>query len=285
MSSMRLIGPHWRGIDATKHLVIFGDSYSAVGYDSLSPLPTIAKPMGVPFPGETYNEPDKPNWVGHLIATYFKDRTDVLIYDYARGGDRVFDIRRQAIQQFIPHLGKKPEFCPWTSSDTLFITWVGINDCAYVGTEEGIQGLIDTLFGFQEQLYESKARNFLFVNVPPIDRSPATMRTGAMQEHPTIYEIWNMTLNRRAEAFVSSHPDATVMVFSAWDTFTHVLDDPSVCGFAPDSGRKAGGDIWFDHLHPTSAMHRILADNIFQFLRYTRVGDAETKQGGITNTQ
>ncbi|TFY72677.1 hypothetical protein EVG20_g339 [Dentipellis fragilis] len=285
MSNILQVGTHWGGLDATKHLVIFGDSYSAVGYNPYAPLPTIDNSMGVAFPGKTYNEPDKPNWVGHLITTHLKDRTDILVYDYARGGDGVSDIRRQAVHQFIPHLGKRPELCPWTSSDTLFMTWVGINDCAYVDTEEETQGLIDTLFGFQEQLYEWKARNFLFINVPPINRSPAAMWAEAMQKHPTIYEIWNTTLDCRAKAFASSHPDATVMILSAWGTFSRVLDDPVACGFAQDSGRKAGGDIWFDRLHPTSAMHKIIADDIFEFLHSAHVGDTETKREDTTDTQ
>lgn len=37
---------------------------------------------------------------------------------------------------------------------------------------------IAELFGNQEKLYEAGARNFLFINLPPIDRAPAC-------EHPS----------------------------------------------------------------------------------------------------
>lgn len=33
-------------------------------------IPDANKPLGVPFPGITWNEPERPNWVGHLITKY-----------------------------------------------------------------------------------------------------------------------------------------------------------------------------------------------------------------------
>lgn len=34
---------------------------------------------------------------------------------------------------------------------------------------------MENLMGLHEELYEAGARNFLFIDVPPIDRSPAGM--------------------------------------------------------------------------------------------------------------
>jgi phospholipase/lecithinase/hemolysin len=56
------------------------------------------------------------------------------------------------------------------------------------------------------------------------------------------------------------------MIYSSYDTFNRVLDDPESHGFTlPDIGKK-GGAIWRDDLHPTSAMHDIIAKDIAQFL-------------------
>lgn len=41
----------------------------ASGYTE-SLFPSEVHPFGLPFPGITYNEPDLPNWVGHLLTKY-----------------------------------------------------------------------------------------------------------------------------------------------------------------------------------------------------------------------
>ena len=56
------------------------------------------------------------------------------------------------------------------------------------------------------------------------------------------------------------------MVYSSWDTFTRVLDDPTSHGFSNKDTSKAGGAIWVDRLHPTSRMHDIVAHDLAQFL-------------------
>lgn len=56
------------------------------------------------------------------------------------------------------------------------------------------------------------------------------------------------------------------MIFPAWQTFTRVLDDPRAVGFAQDDVVRERGGIWVDHLHPTSAMHKIVADELAAFL-------------------
>ena len=77
---------------------------------------------------------------------------------------------------------------------------------------------------------------------------------------------WNDELRRGVDYFATTHPDATVMLFSAWDTFTRILSDPGRYGFSPVDRTIQGGSIWFDFMHPTSRVHDILAGEISQFL-------------------
>jgi hypothetical protein len=42
------------------------------------------------------------------------------VYDYAEGGDSVSGVGAQIRRQFIPYVGKKPDWAPWTAEDTLF---------------------------------------------------------------------------------------------------------------------------------------------------------------------
>jgi hypothetical protein len=69
------------------------------------------------------------------------------------------------------------------------------------------------------------------------------------------------------------------MIFSSWDTFTRVLDDPVAHSCRKSDARKAGGAIWVDRLHPTSKMHGFIARDLAQFLNtqpaYSEAGPTE----------
>jgi hypothetical protein len=102
--------------------LLSGDSYSSVGYSSSQPHPTVEDPLGVAFPGSTWTEDgDNPNWVGQLV-TEFSANSDILVYDYAVGGDTVSGVGRQIRREFIPHAGSKPEWAPWNDKNALFGT-------------------------------------------------------------------------------------------------------------------------------------------------------------------
>jgi hypothetical protein len=100
-------------------LILSGASYCDVGYSTKSPHPTPENPLGVDFPGITYAEPGEPNWVGHLVKKYSASPS-VLVYDFARGGNRVDGVAHQFEDQFLPVLSTKPSWAPWTAEDTLF---------------------------------------------------------------------------------------------------------------------------------------------------------------------
>ena len=82
-----------------------------------------------------------------------------------------------------------------------------------------------------------------------------------------IFEKWNRELGRYVRLFANTYPkETTAMVYSSYDTFTRVLDNPESYGFTTDDVGKKGGAIWCDDLHPTSAMHDIIANDIARFL-------------------
>lgn len=104
-----------------------GDSYSSVGYDCTCPHPTKEEPLGVEWPGTTYTEGElAPNWVGHLIVAH-RPHPETLVFDYAEGGCRVFGVQQQMQREFLLHVGKKPEWAPWTSDDSLFGAFLFLN--------------------------------------------------------------------------------------------------------------------------------------------------------------
>jgi hypothetical protein len=45
---------------------------------------------------------------------------DLLVYDYAVGGDNVLGLEDQVKKRFLPHAGRQPDWAPWKSDNTLF---------------------------------------------------------------------------------------------------------------------------------------------------------------------
>ncbi|KAG8955242.1 hypothetical protein FRC00_005548, partial [Tulasnella sp. 408] len=161
-----------------------GDSYSAVGYEP-DDKPSEETPLGVEFPGDTWVEDKKPNWVGHLINRYYP-KSPLLVYDYAVGGDNIKGLERQIKRQ------------------QLFI-----------------------------------------------------------------------------RDFAEAHPDASIFIFDAWDVFEQMLTDPTKYGFSEKAGRGFDQEMYWDAIHPTTAVHRILAKALADFLAGESVAEDQPERFAI----
>ncbi len=146
------------------------------------------------------NDFDAPQ-VGHLVDRYTKSTP--LVYDYAVGGNTIGDISDQ-IEQFISvGPGNKDLELSWNPATSIFgppfffreidsnsslnlVTWIGFNDvansrlskrsCTFLSghlknLSLGVEDTVGRLMQFEEKLYEAGARNFLFLNVPPLPKS------------------------------------------------------------------------------------------------------------------
>jgi len=133
--------------------------------------------------------------------------------------------------------------------------------------KDDIPSVVTHLIKQARPVYESGARNFLFIDLPPIDRSPAVLNWGPPSSNThEIYITWNTSLAEQLEEFKAGFPLAKVFTFSSYDTFTRILDDPSVYGMEKEDVATAGGGVWVDYLHPTSEVHVVLARELEAYL-------------------
>ena len=73
-------------------------------------------------------------------------------------------------------------------------------------------------------------------------------------------------MRRGIETLCDGHKDITSLLFSSFQTFERILDHPEEHGIWPEETKKRVGAIWGDGLHPTSAIHDILASDMADFL-------------------
>ena len=122
-----------------------GDSYTTTVFDIHGEQPNPSNPLGNPsYPGTT--SCNGPNWVDFLTTTY--NESYIQTYNMAFGGavvdsslvgeifpSVVRNLRQQVADEFISIYGNKT-IAPWTSSNSLFAIFIGIND---VGSAYGRQ--------------------------------------------------------------------------------------------------------------------------------------------------
>ncbi|KIP09018.1 carbohydrate esterase family 16 protein [Phlebiopsis gigantea 11061_1 CR5-6] len=262
----------------------FGDSYTQTDFDYTSTLPAPGNPLGnPPFPG--YTAVGGTNWIDEITVKYNKSL--ILTYNYAYGGatidaslvapyeSTVLSMTDQ-VNEFLNSVATKPASTPWTSADSLFSFWIGINDIGnsyYLGGDRAAfsDTLLDAYFALVEKVVAVGARNFLFINVPPVDRSPmmTAQGTAATSLEASVIAGYNSKLAQRAAALTTNHTDAKTWLWDSNTAFSIVLDDPTAYGFIDNTSYGNTGDFWGNNYHPSSAAQELWAQDVAAVLTNT----------------
>lgn len=288
--------PGWAGI---KYIFSFGDSYTSTTFNDTGEQPNRANPLGnPPYPG--YTASNGPNWIDFLTTTYNKSFVETV--NLAYGGatvdsnlvaqylPTVLSVQEQVNDEYIPVYSNKTVI-PWASDDTLFSIFIGINDVgnSYASKNASLNGIIfDVYSGLVDELYQTGGRNFLFLNVPPVNRAPLTTAQGVAAEQLEAADIadWNSRVAKLANNLTHTYSDATAFLFDTNAIFDQVLDDPcshpqtcpyknttdycvayengtpSWYTFNATCGIPVDEYFWLNTLHPTFRMHNATAQAV-----------------------
>lgn len=221
-----------------------GDSYTTTSFNPNETQPSRENPLGnPPYPG--HNSANGPNWIDYLTVKY--NKTNLLTYNLAVGGatidsalvtpiyPNVPSIADQIQHIWFPKYASSPEYAPWVANDTLFAVFDGINDVinSFTLGVEATSVLYKNVFavyhGLIDQLYYAGARNFLLVDIPPVDRAPWTtiQGSGAQLVERAAILAWNELLASMALEVKGEKADANIFTVSACNLFNQVLDNPS----------------------------------------------------------
>lgn len=198
--------------------------------------------MGNPtYPG--YTSANGPNWVDYLTVKY--NESLLLTYNLAYGGATidsslvapyaatVSSVVDQVEKLWTPTYANKSTPI-WSSKDTLFVFFDGINDVgnSWWNGADATNALYTQIFTVWRRLvddvYYTGARNFAFLSVPPVDRSPLALANAPDQiavEKAAIL-AWNDLIIKLATDVKKAYPDINVFTADAWKVFTEVLDNP-----------------------------------------------------------
>ena len=160
-----------------KYLFIFGDSYTATGFNPSGAKPSAANPIGNPaLPGSTFS--GGYDWPGYLVTAFNTSQT--LLYNYAVGGATVDSSLvappGNGIKSFVEQtaqwksgVASKPSYAPWTSENTLAGAFFGINDILqkyWKNQDAPVLQMVDRYFQQFQTMYAAGVRNFFIITVP-----------------------------------------------------------------------------------------------------------------------
>ncbi|KAI4288642.1 MAG: hypothetical protein L6R35_002095 [Caloplaca aegaea] len=280
-----------------------GDSYTSTSFNINGPQPSVENPLGNPaYPGAT--SANGPNYVDFLTTTY--NQSFIRTFNLGYGGATidpslvgspygliVQSFRQQVQEEFVPTYATNSGV-EWTGSNSLFTVFFGINDVilSYGQRNSTLNFLlIKSYENYVQKLYAAGARNFLFMNVPPIDRSPGTLaRDAATQARMAGYiGEFNFRLILLVYNFAVHYPDTTVWLFDTNWLFTRLLNNgpgsfqetsgyvnvtdyctayqhgtPTLTYLDPSCGVSVNAYLWLNDLHPTYPVHNLIASQIVQ---------------------
>jgi len=164
--------------------------------------------------------------------------------------------------------------------------WFGIRDIISAHARDvalPTSSLFASYSASLERLHESGLRNFLLINVPPIDRGMGD-RDGRIRQR---VHMFNSHLELLREKFAARHArDTRVWVFDANALFVDVMDDHMAFGpaaqglrnltgwceayrnateldaFVEECGVRRGEYFWRDETHVMYTVHNITAERI-----------------------
>lgn len=227
--------------------------------------------MGNPsFPGETTS--GGKNWIGHLVSS----NPALLSYNFA-----------QRFSYIDPHLGSQSSLAeqvalfgsasseiPWVDTSSLFAIWLAIEDVGNHWWAEDFYEqsltLLHHYFSQVQTLYASGARNFVFLSVPPLSKTPAMgwSDEASRQAEAIAIPEFNDLLYTAFDHFRTNNPGVNAWFVDTVGVFNEALDNPGAFGVTDplcfEDGRNEEGQscLWWNDYHPGIDIHSLVADAV-----------------------
>ena len=226
----------------------------------------------------------------YLSVTY--NTTTTLLYDFAISGASIPDGFSSEIEDaFEPQYSSKfggSGVNRWNAGNSIFASWIGINDINWCSSlfsstpsdfATCLPPRLDQYFALMTSLYDAGARNFFFVNMPPLFRAPMVTQNGQaiINNYKKGVNMFNDNfLPAYVQNFTESHAGTKTVIYDAFSLFSKILDHSEWYGFKDNTSytcigcTNGTGDFWTNNYHPTTDVHERLARDMVANL--TQVG-------------
>ncbi|KAJ4322497.1 hypothetical protein N0V94_002372 [Neodidymelliopsis sp. IMI 364377] len=301
----------------TKSLVAFGDSYTYVqglhGHPNYTYIGDNFTPSFTPtqlfrnriVQNQTSTASGGPIWTEFLTQCGVKPgltdpRTcNRQLWDFAYAGSNTNEVLTPLHWNHTVSLEKQiAQFERWgdpalqqvlNRREALVAFWIGINDINDLAKIRGKNATFTPLYEqvvtaqekLWERVYKLGYKNFLLLNLPPLDRGPSP------SVNASLVATYNSILSAHATAFQQSHVDVSVLQFDVNAVLNRMFDDAAKYGFTnttsfcpgynqPDvqtnPGKYGCGEglstyLWYNSGHLTSRVHEVFSKVLGKWLK------------------
>lgn len=245
-------------------LVVLGDSLSDTG-NVLTLTFGAVPPSPAYYAGRFSNGPV---WVEYLAAAL-----DLPFENFAYGGaqtddgnlfDGLFGVDFPGLRdQIVLSTGPSGIVDP----DAVYVVWAGANDfraALSTGTTPDITVVIGNILNAVSALYRAGARHVVVPNLPDLGRTPEGLASGVGPRATLL----SATFNTHLEAALVAYAPTAVRL-DVFQLMNETVNDPAEYGFTNVTTpclTAAGvcpvpdAYLFWDHVHPTTQGHAVLAD-------------------------
>ncbi|KAG8899396.1 hypothetical protein FRC01_010562, partial [Tulasnella sp. 417] len=115
--------------------------------------------------------------------------------------------------------------------------------------------------------YDAGGRNFLFVNVPSVERSPYVASLGTADEVATPLGLaikgYNAELINRVAAFKAANSGVTAWIYDSYTKLNQILDAPTSYGLQDATSYGSAANLaWCNDFHVSPAVHHYFAQGV-----------------------
>ena len=158
------------------------------------------------------------------------------------------------VTQFETSLKTIPNFAPWTATNSLFAIWMGVNDVGNGWYQSNWASVLDAVMNQYinqtQTLYNSGARKFLFLTVPPIQDTPNVAAQGAsiQSQWAAAIEQYNEALTAKVASFKAANAGVTTYILDTTTPFMTAINNPKAYGASDALCYNADGVscLWFN---------------------------------------
>jgi len=272
-----------------KNIITFGDSYTSSWIKDYETMETV----------RDSTTSSGPNWVFYLsdILNATSTKNNIKIYNFAAGGASVTSeispvyapevntFTKQVRELFKPKMVDIKDKFPWTSKDSLFGVWFGINDTGNRKstddlTNEDYEAMTFLIyFRLLDELYQAGARNFVILNIPDLEYAPLVVSTGGQPFWMEKIASFNKLLPQYIKDFHKSHKDTNIFLYDAFNESKYIRDNytklgiEEVDGICPDIWNPDETCLpkekyyWANDLHPCITVHKALTEDLYKFMK------------------
>lgn len=253
---MSLATTSWSSI---RTIFAFGDSYTTIGIPT---TPTCANPLG--RVGTTWQTSSGgENYITYLTTQL--NQSEILTFDYAQGGATVdnkivaaYKTGIKSCTDQVDEFVKDVERKRFVHPGALATFYFGINDINMSIRDFERSGrnryfytkILEAYFRQVSRVYDAGVRNFVFMNVPPLEKTPRVIGYGgwSVEAFHSAANFYNFHLSAAVNEFARKHRIAAHLI-DVHSLFNSGLGDPA---FAHN--------FWHDTFHPTPPVHKTMAE-------------------------